>query len=889
MLNRICLLIAFSITSFSLSAQQDTIQQPENILQPDTLSLPDTLSQVNQQQEVNLQLEDTRRLLDYSEQKDYTIQGVTVSGNEYTNPTVLISLSGLVVGRVITIPGEAIAKIIEKFWKQGLYSDVKIIATKVEGDNIWLEIQLKERHRLSSFTIKGVRKGEADDLKETLGVKPGSQLNDNVLNTITNVIKEHFREKGFLNTAVTFTEEIDTVYKNRVALTVHVDKKSKVKIAKIFIDGNEKFTDKRVRRALKKTKQRDLNIFTGAKFNEEKFAEDKIKLHELYKKNGYRDYKYLGDSIKFVNENRINLYISIHEGEKYYLRNITWIGNTKYPSEILSRVLVLKKGDVYDQVAFEKRLTTDEDAVSSLYMDHGYIFSNINPVEIPVGEDSIDIEMHVQEGPQANISRIIINGNEKTNEHVIRRELRTRPGDLYSKAAIIRSIRDLSQLGFFNPEKIQPMPIPNYSDGTVDIQYNLEEKSSDQLEVSGGWGANMLVGTIGLRFNNFSSRKIFEPKAWRPVPSGDGQSLSLRVQSNGSWYKAYSLSFTEPWFGGKKPNSFSFSLFYNVQNSSSTGILQSSDQSFKVAGASIGLGRRLTWPDDNFTLYNEISFQNYILTNWSSGGFIFTDGSSRNLSFKTQFGRSTVDQPIYPRGGSLFSLSLQITPPFSAFKKKNFWKLSDDEKNGLSAAQVFNKEQSRKYSWVEYHKWNFKSAWYSKIWKEMVLSISTQFGYLGYYSENLGYSPFEGFVLGGDGFSGYSLYGKENIGLRGYENERLTARFNTTYFDRNGNRGEYTSYVSNIYQKATVELRYLISPSPSATIYGLVFVEGGNSWYDFKKFNPFAMKRSAGIGVRAFLPMFGLLGIDWGYGFDPMVGDTKRSGGQFHFVMGQQF
>jgi outer membrane protein insertion porin family len=887
MLNRICLLIAFLITGLSLQAQQDSIQpQSVGTQKPDTIQTTQEPSVTSPQDTVLLAT--PHRLMDYSEQKEYTIQGVTVAGTEYTNPTVIISMSGLIVGKTITIPGEAIAKIIEKFWNQGLYSDVKIVAKKIEGDNIWLEIRLAERHRLSSFNIKGVRKGEVQDLKEKLNIKPGNQLNDNVLNTITNVIKKHYREKGYLNATVTFSQVDDTVYKNRVALTAYVDKKSKIKIAKIIFTGNELYSDKRLRRTLKKTKQWDLNIFTGAKFNEEKFKEDKGKLHDFYKKNGYRDFKYISDSINFVSESRIKLYISIYEGKKYYLRNITWIGNTKYPSDFLSRVLVLKKGDVYDQVAFDKRLSSDEDAVTSLYLDNGYLFSNITPVEIPVGEDSIDIEMRVTEGRQANINRIIINGNEKTNEHVVRRELRTHPGDLFSKAAIIRSIRDLSQLGFFNPEKIQPVPIPNPSDGTVDIQYTLEEKSSDQLEVSGGWGADMLVGTIGLRFNNFSSRKIFKPRAWRPVPTGDGQSLSLRAQSNGSYYKAYSMSFTEPWFGGKKPNSFSFSLYYNVQNSSSTGLLESSDKSFKVGGISVGLGRRLSWPDDNFTLYNEVSYQSYKLTNWYSGNFIFTNGVSRNISFKTQFGRSTTDQPIYPRGGSQFSISLQITPPYSLFRKKDFWKVSSEERNNLTEEEIYNTEQAHKYKLIEYHKWNFKAVWYNKVYKDMVLSIGTQFGYLGYFSKNLGYSPFEGFVLGGDGFSGYSLYGKETIGLRGYENESLTATI-PNYYYQNGVKQNYSTQVSNIYQKATIELRYPISLQPSATIYGLVFLEAGNSWYDFKKFNPFAMKRSAGFGLRAFLPMFGLLGIDWGYGFDPMPGYTKPSGGQFHFVMGQQF
>jgi outer membrane protein insertion porin family len=859
MLNRICLLSALIFINITLYAQQPNISE-----------LP---------------------VLDYSDQREYTIQDIKVTGVEFTDPKILVQMTGLVVGKNITVPGDALSKIVDKFWEHGLFSDVKIIATKIEGNKIWLEIALKEKARISSFDIKGVKKGDIEDLKEKLGIKPGKELTDNVLNTITHVVQNHYKEKGFLNTKVTFTQEEDTIYKNKVKLTVHIDKNSKVKIAHIEFIGNEHYSDRRLRKTLKKTHQRSLNFFKGTKFIENNYKEDKKKLAEFFKKNGYRDYKFLRDSIAYKKSNRINLYIYIQEGNQFHIRNITWMGNTKYPTEYLDGLLMMKKGDVYDQIALEKRLSSDEDAVQSLYMDNGYLFSSIEPVESNIANDSIDLEMRVTEGKQATINRIIISGNDKTNEHVVRRELYTRPGDLFSKAAIIRSVRELGQLGFFNPEKIEPIPLPNQADGTVDIQYKLEEKSSDQLEVSGGWGAGMLVGTLGLRFSNFSAKNMFNPKAYRPIPSGDGQSLSLRAQSNGSWYKAYSMSFTEPWFGGKKRNSFSFSLFTTIQNSSSTGYFQTSDQSFKVSGATIGLGRRLNWPDDNFTLYNEISYQNYSLTNWSSGGFLFSNGVSQNLSFKIQLSRNTTDQPIYPRTGSNISLSLQITPPFSLFKKKNFWKLSDKELNSVDAIteeEQYNKEQARKYKWIEYHKWNFKATWYNQIFKDLVLSFNTQFGYLGYFSKNLGYSPFEGFVLGGDGFSGYSLYGKETIALRGYENESITASVPVTYYS-SGAKSTYYTNVSNVYNKVTMELRYPITLQPSATIYGLAFIEGGNSWYNIEQFNPFLLKRSAGVGIRAFLPMFGMLGIDWGYGFDNMPGRTGRSGGQFHFVMGQQF
>jgi outer membrane protein insertion porin family len=876
MLNRICLISAFIFLNISLFAQsQDSINA----------------------------------ILNYTETKDYIIQDVKVTGVNFTDPKILVQMTGLVVGSSIKIPGDAITKVVEKFWDHGLFSDIKVIATKIEGDKIWLEVNLKEKPRVSTFNIRGVKKGEADDLKEKLDIKPGNQLTDNVLNTIRNVIQKHYKEKGFLNTQVTFKQTPDSIYADsRVKLTAYVNKKEKVKISKIIFEGNTHFKESRLHRALKKTKQKSFNIFRSSKFIEANYKEDKKNLADFFKKNGYRDYKFISDSISYVNPSRIKLHIKIEEGKQFHIRNLTWVGNTKYPSEMLDKILLMKRGDVYDQITLQKRLISDEDAVlGQAYQDNGYLFAYIDIVESNIENDSIDIELHVTEGRQATINRIIILGNDKTNEHVVRRELYTRPGDLFSKSDIIRSVRQLGQLGYFNPEKIEPVPIPNQTDGTVDIQYKLEEKSSDQLEVSGGWGAGMLVGTLGLKFNNFSARNIFNPKAWRPVPSGDGQSLSLRAQSNGSWYKAYSMSFSDPWFGGKKPNSFSFSLYRTIQNSKSTSLLKSSSQSFKVTGASIGLGRRLTWPDDNFTLYNELSYQYYALENYSTGGFMFSTGTSNNLSFKIALSRNTTDQPIYPRGGSNFTISLQLTPPYSAFKKDEFWKLYEGEQallkekvyyeaekngdvsnaEGLYAEALYNKEQSTKYKWIEYNKWEVKANWYNQLFKKCVLSFNAQFGYLGYYSAKLGYSPFEGYVLGGDGFSGYSLYGKSTIGLRGYENESLTPSI-LTYYYSNGVKNAYYSKVANIYNKATIEVRYPITLQPSATIYGLIFVEGGNSWYDYKDFSPFAMKRSAGFGIRAYLPMFGLLGIHWGYGFDSAFGQTGRSGGQFHFEMGQQ-
>ena len=598
----------------------------------------------------------------------------------------------------------------------------------------------------------------------------------------------------------------------------------------------------------------------------------------------------LNDSIVVLSDNRIALYIRIHEGDQYHIRSIKWVGNTKYPNEILDRVLKMKKGDVYDQVALDKRLMSDEDAVSSLYLDNGYLFFQLTPIEAQIDNDSIDLEMHIYEGHQATIKNIFITGNTKTNEHVVRRELDTYPGDLFSKANIISSVRRLAQLGHFDPEKISPEPLPNQADNTVDIAYKLEEKPNDQLTVSGGWGAGMLVGTLGIKFSNFSVRNILNLKAWRPVPSGDGQTLSLNVQSNGTYYKAYSMSFMEPWFGGKKPNSFSFSLYHTIQTPPSYSLLQTGSQSFKVSGASIGIGRRLRWPDPNFTLSNELAFENYNLKNWS-GYFLFSNGSSKNLSFKTTLMRNTTDQPIYPRSGSLFMVSLQITPPYSAFQKKDFWVLSPSDRRDLSDADIYQREQANRYQWIEYHKWSFKGTWYNQIYQKLVLSFNSQFGYLGYFSRNLGYSPFEGYTLGGDGMAGmggYQNYGQETIGLRGYENNSVTPTILSYYYNSSGRQTSSIS-IANIYNKITFELRYPIIMQPSATIYGLAFLEGGNSWYHAEDFNPFSIKRSAGVGLRAFLPMFGLLGVDWGYGFDAIPGRPGANKSQFHFVMGQQF
>jgi len=800
-------------------------------------------------------------VMDYSFPKEYEIGGITVSGVQFLDKNILVQLSGLQVGETILVPGEMITAAIEKLWSQGLFSDVKINKTSIEGNKIFLDIYLGERPRLSRFSFSGVNRNETQDLQEKIQIFTGSQVTENLLNNATKIVKDHFIEKSFYNVEVNITQRDDPKLPNSVVLNVNVDKSKKVRIRDIEFVGNEVFRDSRLQRVMKNTKERNINFFKASKFIEEDYAEDKVSLHDFYNENGYRDFKILGDSLFPVKEDRLKLVITLKEGQKYYHRNITWVGNTKFPSELLDMVLGIKKGDPYDQKTLEERLYLDQDAVNSVYMDDGYLFSNISPVEVLVEGDSIDLEMRVYEGEQATIDKVIITGNTKTNEHVVRREIRTLPGELFSKTDIIRSVQEVAQLGHFDPEKINPNPIPNPANNTVDLEYGLEERANDQFEISGGWGAGMLIGTVGLRFNNFSVRNIFKLKQWRPIPSGDGQTLSLRAQSNGRYYQAYNVTFVEPWFGGKKPNSFSVSGFRSVQsNGQRKG--EAGRKSLTITGASIGSGRRLSWPDDYFTLYNQISYQLYDLNNWGSY-FLFSEGASNNLSFTTSLTRhSAGPNPIFPVRGSTFSLSLQITPPYSLLNDKDY---ADPEM-----------PDSEKYKWIEYHKWSFKADYYYELAKNLVLNTKAGFGYLGHFNDDIGPSPFEGFDLGGDGMTGYSLYGRETIALRGYENFSLTPIVD-------GKKA------GNLYTKITMELRYPISMNPQATIFALVFFEAGNAWYRFEDFNPFGIRRSAGIGIRANLPMFGLLGIDWGYGFDDIPGNPEANGSHFHFVIGQQF
>jgi outer membrane protein insertion porin family len=787
--------------------------------------------------------------------KKYIIAEITVSGVKFFNTDQVIGLSGLAIGDTISIPGDQISQAIKRIWKNGLFSDAKMSATKVVGDKIYLDIHLQERPRIVGYSIEGVKKSDREDLQGMLYIRRGSEFSDYLKTSSINIIKKFYDEKGYKNAEVELIVTQDTSIGNGVRVTFKINRGQRVRVREINFEGNKEISSSKLRGAMKNVhRKRWYTFFWSSKYIESKLDEDEMKLIDYYNERGYRDAQILDDSVWKIGNKEVGILYKIYEGNQYYYRSIKWVGNTKYPSEFLtSNVLRIESGDIYDKVTLRKRLFEEETSVSTMYNDEGYLFFNVQPVEVKIEGDSVDLELRVYEGKPATINNIYISGNSKTNEHIIRRELYTRPGDLFSKTNIIRSIRDLAQMGHFNPETLNVDPVPNPADETVDITYIVEEKPNDQIELSGGWGANTFVGTVGIRLTNFSARRMFKKEAWKPLPSGDNQQLSLRFQTNGSYYKAASLSFTEPWLGGKKPVSLSTSLYYTNQNDSYI-FYQSSDRSMQVIGASIGIGQRLKWPDNYFTLYSAIDLQRYILKDWPNFQ-LFTNGSSNNFSLKTVFGRNSTDQPIYPRRGSELSIGLQLTLPYSLF-------------NGIDYKDP-DLTTSKKYRWIEYHKWSFRTVWYATIWKDMVLASRIQFGYLGYYNKDLGYSPFEGFEMGGDGLSGYNLYGVETVGLRGYENGSLTP--NT---------------MANVYEKFTMELRYPAILSPQSTIYAYAFVEAGNAWYTLKDYRPFSVKRSAGLGARVMLPMIGLIGVSWAYGFDNVGGDKKN---HVHFEINLPF
>ena len=813
-------------------------------------------------------------VVDYNAPKKYILKGLKVEGTNYLNSDRLVALTGLKEGSTIEIPGQELTGIMNRMWLQRKFSDVGfyIDSLSPKGDSCLLVLKVTERPRVSRWLFTGVKKSEQNDLMERLKLKRGGELSDYVEKSSIDIIKNYYKEKGFYLVDVHLTSEPDTTIKNAVKATFHVTKGDKVKIEKINFNGIEgDVRELKLVKSMKKTRDRRLfNFFKSKKFIEKEYKNDKEALMAVFSEAGYRDAKIVSDSISYTDDGRMVLDINISQGKKYYFRDITWTGNSVYTAEQLNKVLMIGKGDVYDLVTMDKRLQGDPKQqhmdVRKMYTDNGYLFFQVNPVEMTIEGDSVDVQMRIHEGKPATFNNVIINGNTITSERVARRAVYTRPGYLYSQSDFERSIRELGSIGHFDPERFQSAEgysvLPNINNNTVDIAYNVAEKPNSQLELSGGWGGNTFVGTLGVSFNNFSMRRAFEKGAWRPVPLGDGQTLAIRFQTNGRYYTALTASFIEPWLTGKKPTSLSTSVYYTRQSNSYFYYLND-DEYMEVYGIAASLGSRLKWPDDYFVLYHELSWQQYKLKDWDYN-FLFANGKSNNLSYKITLTRNSTDQPVYPRAGSDFTFGIQLTPPYSAFRAKD--------------TDYKNMADTERYKWIEYHKWTFKSSTYTKLIGDLVLKTSADFGYLGYYNKELGYSPFEGFQLGGDGMSGYNTYGSEIIGLRGYPNYSLTP------ISEDGN------YNGNVYDKFTVELRYPVILQPQSTIYALIFVEGGNCWADIKDFNPFQIKRSAGAGLRIMLPIVGMLGIDWGYGFDPVPTEGKAKGGsQFHFVIGQQF
>ena len=833
------------------------------------------------------------------QRKTYEIAGITVSGAESYEDFVLIGFSGLAVGDKIEVPGDQITKSIRRFWKQGLFSDVKIEATKIEGNKIWLNIALKQRPRVSEVIYNGIKKSDKEDLEVKVGISKGSQMTPNLADRAETMVKKFYAEKGYYHTEVNVRQYKDESLPGYVKVEINVDRKEKTKVNAIYITGNEALNHNKINHAMKKTNDNNIiNFFRTKKFVQEEFEKDKQAVIEKYNEIGYRDAYIVADSVVTcpTDSNKVDIYMTINEGKKYYFRNIQWVGNTVYPYETLNLVLGIKKGDIFNQKELNKRLNEDDDAVSKMYTDQGYLFFNVDPVEVKIDGDSIDFEMRMYEGKPATINEVNIVGNTRVYEHVVRRELYTKPGQLYSQSDIMRSLRELAQMGHFDQEKIVPDIQPNPEDGTVDITYQLETKSSDQIEFSLGWGASGLVGTIGLKFTNFAIQNLFNKKAYRIVPQGEGQTFQVNARINGVYYNSASISFLEPWLGGKRPNSLSFNAYFASQTGYSKSYLDAynslynaysgyynnsygygygynndyyqqlqemeadPDQYLRTFGAAIGYGKRLHWPDDFFTFYGEISYQLYMMKNWRY--LLLTDGFSHNLALTLNLSRNSIDNPIYTRRGSQFSLSLKITPPWSLMNKKDYSKMTNEER----------------YNLLEYHKWKFSGKVFTPLTKDskLVLMTRAEFGYLGHYNK-YAKSPFESFYMGGDGMSSYSSYSTDYISMRGYEAGSLTPYDAVT--------GRNLGYV---YNKYTMEIRYPISLEQNATIWVLGFAEAGNCWADIKDFNPFDLKRSLGVGVRIFLPMFGLMGIDWGYGFDPINGSTKMSGSNFHFILGQE-
>lgn len=795
----------------------------------------------------------------YEDPKEYEIGGITVSGIQYYNQEAIIQLSGLQIGKTIKIPGEDISNAIRNLWDRNLWSDVKITLTNTEGNVAFLNIELSERPRLSKYAFRGISSGDADDLREELHIKRGDQVTENMLIKAKNTIRNFMIDDGYRDADVSVVQKEDSLLPNHLILYFVVKPGEDMKIEEITFEGNTVFSDRKLRWTMDETLEKCWycvwTIFTRSKLVRKNFDQDLQLIIDKYREEGYRDARIVKDSIWDVDEDLMSIKVWIDEGKQYYFGDVSWVGNTIYPSYVLDKVLGIEKGEVFDQSLLDDKLLIAENSVSSLYLDNGYLFFNVQTIETATDQDTIDLEMRVYEGKQAYINKVTISGNDKTKDYIFRRELHTVPGKLFSRSDIIRSQRELSQLPYVNPEGMNVLPTPNPEDGSVDIEYVIEEKASDQIELSGGYGAGMLIGTLGLSINNFSTKDFFKSEAWNPLPTGDGQRLSMRVQSSGWFYQGYNVSFMEPWLGGKKPNAFSVSAYHSAmgdlrERSGTDGYYM------KITGISLGLGQRLKWPDDYFMIFNQISYQVYNLKNYTYYDFLFSNGRANNISFTTNVSRNSIDQPIYPRRGSNYSLTLQLTPPYSLFSDADYSTMEDE----------------KKYKWIEYHKWTLETEWYNRIVGDLVLKTSAEFGFLSYYNKDWGYSPFEGFVMTNDPLSGYRMYGADFVMMRGYDRGFL-----------DGVHG-INQYQSNAYDKFTAELRYPLSLNPMATFYLLTFMEGGYYWYDVSEFDPFRLYKSAGLGIRMFMPMFGMMGVDFGYGMDAENPQFMPT-----IIIGQQF
>ena len=832
------------------------------------------------------------------------IGGINVHGVEGYEDYMLTGLSGLQVGQQISLPGSEITEAVKRYWRHGLFSKVTISADSIVGDTVYLALNLALRPRVSTINYYGIKKSEREDMEAKLGIMKGSQITPNMIDRAKILAKKYFDDKGYKNAEINIQQRDDVTGKNQVILDVNIDKHDKMKIREIIIEGNKSLKSSKIKGGLFKkgvlTKMNEAgklsSFLKSKKFTDERYKTAKQNLIDKYNELGYRDMTIVEDSVWNVDENHVNIYMKIDEGQKYYIRNITWVGNTVISSDDLNRMLGMKTGDVYNQKQLNKRLSEDDDAVGNYYWNNGYLFYRLDPTEVNIVGDSIDLEMRISENQQAHISHVRIYGNDRLYEEVVRRELRTKPGDLFSKDALMRSAREIQSMGFFDPEKVNPDIQPNYEDGTVDINWPLEQKSNDQVEFSLGWGQTGVIGRISLKLNNFSMRNLFgKNKMHRGImPIGDGEQLALSAQTNGSYYQSYSISYSSPWFGGRRPNAFNVGAYYSKQTDINSSYYNSSwmnsmynyyggygsynnyynnyesylddDKYVQLFGLSVGWGKRLRWPDDYFQLSVSLSYQRYMLRDWQY--FIISNGNCNNINLGITLARTSTDNQMFPRRGSEFMASVTLTPPWSKFDNKDYSKLATDR-----TSATYEQEQQEKYRWIEYHKWKFKARTFTALTsgqKCFVLMSRVEFGILGSYNKDKK-SPFENFYVGGDGMSGYSTgYAQETIGLRGYENGSLTPWSAPGY----------------AYDRFTLELRYPFMLG-NTTIYGLTFLEGGNAWYDTKKFNPFDMKRSAGVGVRIFLPMVGMMGIDWAYGFDNVFGN--KGGSHFHFILGQEF